>query len=195
VSTRRKPEPQPPTEWAVLEFDTDQAPIWSAGPFTEEQARAHFAYVARGRSQRSDVVLRSRSAALVHRGKIVEACSIRRSRRAPLLGNKRLHHLDVDSREAIIGLELLAARLARASLRRDGTPRMAPGWAAIRDVVTEVWTLVRGASAAPSDGSGWWLREWECGCTQVERDVDALPDVCPYHAAPRHRATAYFVEG
>lgn len=192
MSRRRKAEPKPPTEWAVIEFDVDQAPIWSAGPFTEEDARARFAYVTRERSQRSDVVLRARSAALLLRGQIVEACSVRRSRRAPLFGAKRLHHLDVDTREAIIGLELLATGLVQAATRKDGTPRIGPGWAQIRRSASRVWSLVRD-TAASVDGrdAGWWLRTWLCGCSQVERQATALHDVCPYHQAPAVHVEQY----
>lgn len=184
--------------WAVVEFDEHRDPIWSSGPFTEEQARERFAYVTKKRSQRSDVVLRARSAALLHRGKVVEACSIRRSRREPMLGNNRLLHLDVDVREQIIGLELMATRLARISLRQNGTHRVGPGWSQVRRMACEIWTLVRGRSAVPVYGSVdvWWLQEWTCGCSQVEHSQAALHDQCPYHAAPAaHPAVEFLGDG
>jgi len=180
-------------EWAVVEFDDDRQPIWTAGPYDEVQARDRFRFVTRDRSQRSDVVLRSRSAALLHRGKIVEATSIRRSRRAPLVGNKRLHHLDVDVREQLIGLELLATRLAGASLRQNGSYRSGPGWWIVRGVACELWKLVRGHSTVKAYGETnvWWLVEWECHCSQIEHSRTALPEQCPYHQAPTLRASEF----
>jgi hypothetical protein len=182
-------------EWAVVEFDADRQVIHTAGPFDEVQARDRFRYVTRDRSQRSDVVLRSRSAALLCRGQIVEAANIRRSRRTPLIGNRRLHHLEVDVREQIIGLELLATRLALASLRSNGDYRIGPGWWIVRGVACEVWRLVRGHSTIKAYGETnvWWLQEWTCRCTQVEHSRTALPDCCPYHDEPALR-TAEFVE-
>lgn len=178
-------------EWAVVEFDADQEPIWTSGPFTEEQARARFTYVTRERSQRSDVVLRARSAALLRRGKVVEACSVRRSTRAPLLANKRLRHLDADSRQVIISFELLAVSLARAAIRKDGKPRVGPKWASVRATAVDIWNLVRwtpkGAEGPPCS---WWMQEWQCGCTQIEERRVALSGTCPYHEAPTtHAAT------
>lgn len=181
--------------WAVVEFDAEDVPIWSFGPYDKTEAREKFEYVTRTRSQRSDVVLRGRSAALLYRGKVVRAERIRRSRRAPMLGNKRLRHLDADSRETLIGLDLLAARLAQAGLRADGTPRTQAGWERVRAAACEIWDLVRGSVAAPGQVTGWWLQEWTCHDSQVERTVAELPTTCPYHDAPMLREPTFVEHG
>lgn len=170
--------------WAVVEFDADDFPIWSFGPYDKAEAREKFDYITRKRSQRSDVVLRGRSAALLYRGNVVKAERIRRSRRAPLLGNTLLRHLDANSRETITGLDLLAARLVKAGLRNDGTPRTHAGWDRVRSAACEIWDLVRGTPAAPGQVTGWWLQEWTCHDSQVERTITELPATCPYHDAP-----------
>lgn len=178
-------------EWLVVEFAAGEVPIWTAGPFTEAEARKRFEYVTKNRSQRSDVVIRALSAALLHRGKVVEAASVRRSRRAPFIGNKRLNHLDVDVRDRIFDLELMATRLAFASLRKDGTPRFGPAWRMAMSIACEILILVRGASWKGGIESGLWLVEWRCRCSQVERERVALHATCPYHDAAVLRGPDY----
>lgn len=176
------------TAWSVVEFDDQHEPVHSWVELEEVTARAHFEWVTTKRGNRSDVIRRSRSAALVHGVDVVEARPLRVSRRAPFLANRRLEHLDADIRERIVRLEVLGVLLAKAATRRDGTPRRGPWWPTIRAVACELWTLTRGhESVAPrsSDASGWWMVEWTCRCTQVERALAELPARCPYHdAAP-----------
>lgn len=174
----------PEREWLVVEFDAELQPIWTTPPLTEDEARARFEYVTRKRHQRSDVVIRARSAALLHRGRVVEALDVRRSRRAPYLGNKRLTHLDVESRQNVVDLEVKATRIGWASLRRDGTPRIGPAWRMARAAACEILDLVRGTTSTGGTESGWWMVEWACHCTQVEREKTALHETCPYHEAP-----------
>jgi hypothetical protein len=181
--------------WAVVEFDADDIPIWSFGPYDKAEARERFEYVTRKRSQRSEVALRGRSAALLYRGQVVKAEKIRPSRRAPLLENKRLHHLNVETRRALIDLDVVAADLARAGLRADGTPRTQIGWGRVRSVACEIWDLVRGSAASPGQVTGWWLQEWTCGDHQVERTVVKLPAECPYHDAPALREPTFVEHG
>ena len=180
--------------WLVVEFDAKNRPIWTHGPMTEAEARERFEYVTRKRHQRSDVVIRARSAALLERGQVVEATTVRRSRRAPHVGNKALTHLDVESREQIVLLELKATRLGWASLRRDGTPRIGPSWRMARRVACEILNLVRGSSSKGGVPGCWWLVEWDCHDTQAEREQAALHGTCPYHDAPVLHGPVY-VEG
>lgn len=182
------------SEWAVVEFDADEQMIWSSPALGEDHAREMFEYVVRRRSQRSDVVLRARSAALLHRGRVVEALGLRRSRRAPMLGNKRLSHLDVDSREVVTGLELLGTRLGWASLRRDGRPRVGPSARVARSVACQILDLVRGATSTGPSAGGWWMVEWSCHCTQVEREQASIHNVCPYHPGAEVYRGPDFVE-
>jgi hypothetical protein len=174
------------TSWSVVEFDEHHEPLHRWVELDETTAREHFEWVTTKRGNRSDVIRRSCSAALLHGVDVIEARALRRSRRAPFLANRRLEHLDPDTRERIVRLEVLGVLLAKAATRRDGTPRRGPWWPTIRAVACELWTLTRGHEAAPhrpGDVPGWWMAEWTCRCTQVERVRADLPDRCPYHDA------------
>lgn len=173
--------------WSVAEFDADQVELCRWIDLDEDTARAHFAWVTQERQNRSDVVRRSRFAALLQGTDVIDAAPLHQSRRAPFLANKRLEHLDVESREQIARLEVLGVELAHAATRRDGRPRVGPVWPAVRAVACELWSLARGATAAPTkrgEPAGWWLAEWTCRCSQVERVRADLHDRCPYHDDP-----------
>lgn len=175
------------SDWAVAEFDADQVELCRWIELDEAEARDLFVWVTKERQGRSDVVRRSEYAALVSGAEVIDARPLHRSRRAPFLANKRLEHLDVESRERIARLEVLAVDLAHAATRRDGTPRRGPMWPLIRAVACELWMLTRGATAVPpkrGEPVGWWLVEWTCRCSQVERVRSELHERCPYHDDP-----------
>lgn len=183
--------------WSVAEFSVDHEELWRWEGLGEDDARRHFEWVTTERGNRSDVVRRSHSAALVHGTEVVDARPLRQSRRAPFLANRRLEHLDSDTRERIVRLEVLGVLLAKAATRRDGTPRRGPWWSPVRAVACELWTLTRGHEVAAKRGGdvpGWWMAEWSCRCTQVERVRADLPDRCPYHEAPPIARSPQLVE-
>lgn len=169
--------------WAVVEFDAHHQLVHRWEDLDEATAREHFVWVTTKRGNRSDVIRRSRSAALMHGDVVVEAQPLRNSKRAPFLANRRLEHLDPDVRESIVRLEVLGVLLAKAATRRDGSPRRGPWWPTIRAVACELWALTRGHDTRPSESPGWWMAEWTCRDTQVARVRADLPDRCPYHDA------------
>lgn len=176
------------TQWSVIEFDAARVVISLERFPSEGTARGKFHYVTE-RSQRSDVVQRARSAALLCDGQLVEATEIRPTRRAPWVGGQRFHELDPPARESLHRLDLLAARLALASLRVDGQPRWGPVWARVRVVACELWDTVRDPSSCPDvPARGWWLVEWSCGCVQAEptrRAVHKSWPLPPHSRDPR----------
>lgn len=182
--------------WSVVEFDVDHAELWRWEGLDEDDARQHFEWVTTERGNRSDVIRRSHSAALVCGVEVIDARTLRGSRRAPFVANRRLEHLDPDTRERIVQLEVLGVLLAKAATRRDGEPRRGAWWLAVRAVACELWTLTRGHESVSrsGDGPGWWMAEWTCRCTQVERSRRDLPDRCPYHEAPAIRHSPQLVE-